>query len=315
MLRVSLHRRKIMVEDKYIIKRSGIKITETDEFGVPAVALTGVKDFSVEKTFDCGQCFRFNKCEDERFDYAVKGVANGRLVEIGEKDGILYILGSNEEDYKRIWRSYLGLDVNYTRLCEDVNRECTAYSVVGRAYGCSRGIRILSQEHWETLCSFIISQNNNIPRIKLIIERLSKLCGEKFTGFDGEEYYTFPTPEAVAKEGEYFLREIGTGFRAKYIVDAAERVITGRTDFSYLEDSENTAECVRHLSEIYGVGEKVASCTLLFSFGKFDAFPKDVWIKRVIDTHFPEGFEAERLGKYRGIVQQWLFYGSRWVEI
>ncbi len=304
-----------MKENIYRIKRSTVSAEETYEFGYPSVILKGVRDFSVKKTFDCGQSFRFEEAEDERFDYAVKGVAFGRLLEVAEKGDEIWLLGSTLDEWKKIWKHYLGLDMNYGKMAQDVLKKTKAFPIVKTAYEYSEGIRILNQEHWETLCSFIISQNNNIPRIKLIIDRLTKGIGEKFVGFDGNEYYSFPSPEKVKKEGEYFLKEIGTGFRAKYIVDAAERVASRRTDFEYVEECEDTEECIRHLSEIYGVGSKVASCTLLFSFGKFDAFPKDVWIKRVLENHFAKDFDDTLLGEYRGIVQQWLFYGGRWMDM
>ncbi len=304
-----------MIDNIYRIKRSNIKAEETEEFGVPAVVLYGVRDFSLEKTFDCGQSFRFEKKEEERFDCCVRGIAMGKLIEIGEKEGVLYLLGATLDDYKNTWKHYLGLDMNYTKMAEDILRDTKAFPIVKTAYGYSEGIRILNQEHWETLCTFIISQNNNIPRIKMIVERLCRGIGEKFIGFDGSECFAFPSPERILKEGDFFLREIGTGFRAKYILDAAERVASHRTDFGYLEECEDTSECIRHLSEIYGVGEKVASCTLLFSFEKFDAFPKDVWIKRVLENHFAKDFDDTLLGEYRGIVQQWLFFGGRWMDM
>ncbi len=304
-----------MVNNKYILKRSNISVRETEIEGTPAVMLSGVRDFSIEKTFDCGQCFRFSEKQDPRFDYAVSGVAYGKYIELAEKDGCVFIIGSDLADYKSIWRHYLGLDMSYSRLSSDLLRLTGPYPIVKEAYRHSSGIRILNQEHWETLVSFIISQNNNIPRIKMIIERLSREIGEKTVGFDGEEYYAFPTPEAILKEGVDFLKDMGTGFRAKYIIDAAERILSGRTDFGYLEDCNDTDECIRHLSEIYGVGPKVASCALLFSFEKYDAFPRDVWINRVLAKHFSEDFDPALLGDYRGIIQQWLFYSGRRMEL
>lgn len=303
-----------MYENEFILKRSNINAQDGELFGDKCVILKGVKAFSIEKTFDCGQCFRFDPVTDDRFDFRVRGIAYGKLIEIARKDDLIYLFGTDVEEYRSLWRHFLGLDMNYPKLCDTVLKANTEHPIIGEAYSRSEGIRILCQEHWETLCSFIISQNNNIPRIKNIIERLCRMCGERFIGYDGSECYAFPTPEAVIKEGVYSLKEIGTGFRAKYIIDAAERIVNGRTDFGYIEDCDDTEECIRHLCEIYGVGVKVASCTLLFSFEKYDTFPKDVWIKRIMDKHFGADFDPAALGGYRGLVQQWLFYNGRWGE-
>jgi N-glycosylase/DNA lyase len=303
-----------MVENEFFLKRSNINAVEREVDGYPCVVLRGVKYFSVEKTFDCGQCFRFERVEEEGYDACVCGVAFGKYIKIAESEGVYYLFGTDIEEYRSLWRPFLGLDMNYPKMCERILRENAEYPIVSQAELRSRGIRILIQDKWEALCSFIISQNNNIPRIKKIIERLCTECGEKFTAFDGSEHYSFPSPEAVINGGIDMLKDIGTGFRAKYIMDAAERVVSGRINFDYVSECDDTEECTRHLCEIYGVGVKVASCVLLFAFEKYDAFPKDVWILRVLDKYFEKGFDPERLGEYKGIVQQWLFYNERYAE-
>lgn len=303
-----------MVGNEYFLKRSNINATEATVDGYPCVILRGVKYFSIEKTFDCGQCFRFERVEDDRYDASVCGVAFGKYIKIAESEGVFYLFGTDIEEYRSLWRPFLGLDMNYPKMCERILRENAGHPIVAQAEERSRGIRILIQDKWEALCSFIISQNNNIPRIKKIIERLCAECGERFIAYDGSEHYAFPSPEAIIRGGIDMLKDIGTGFRAKYIMDAAERVASGRIDFDYVSECEDTEECTRHLCEIYGVGVKVASCVLLFAFEKYDAFPKDVWILRVLDKYFDKGFDPERLGEYKGIVQQWLFYNERYVE-
>ena len=187
----------------------------------------------------------------------------------------------------------------------------------------SRGIRILNQEKWETVCSFIISQNNNIPRIKKIIESLSKRCGNKIILPKGaqahlseiSEYYSFPTPEAIVELGIEGLTELRTGFRAKYIYDAAIKVKSGLVDFNVI-NKLSTEESIKYLCEVKGIGPKVASCALLFAFEKYDAFPIDVWIKKVIAKYFdsenPDKFVSQSLGEYAGIAQQFLFYYERY---
>lgn len=299
-----------MPATEYVLKRSNIN-SSVDSFG--RVVLRGVKYFSLEKTFDCGQCFRFERVSDGEYDERIRGIAFGRLVEFARKGEEYYIIGSSLDEYKSIWRHFLGLDINYPKMRERILADTGAYPSVSSAEECSCGIRILAQDPFETLISFIISQNNNIPRIKGIIERLCREAGEKRTGFDGTEYYSFPTPEAILSRGGEMLKDIGTGFRAKYITDACERVLYRRIDFDYLRDCEDTAECVRHLCEIYGVGVKVASCVLLFSFEKFDAYPEDVWIKKVHAKYFAQGFDPSLLGSYRGLVQQWMFFYERYL--
>ena len=299
-----------MPATEYVLKRSNIN-SSVDEEG--RILLRGVRHFSLSKTFDCGQCFRFENVEKLGYDERVRGIAFGRLVEFARLGDDYYIIGSSIEEYKSIWRHFLGLDVNYPKLCERILDENNSRSVVSDAEECSRGIRILSQDPFETLISFIISQNNNIPRIKGIIERLCREAGDKFIGPDGSECHAFPTAEQIIKAGMGTLKDIGTGFRAKYIMDACERVASHRIDFDYIRDCDDTAECVRHLCEIYGVGVKVASCVLLFAFEKFDAYPEDVWIKKVHSKYFGEGFDSSALGVYRGLVQQWLFFYERYM--
>ena len=303
-----------MVENEYFLKRSNINATECEVDGYPCVVLRGVKYFSIEKTFDCGQCFRFERVEDDRYDACVCGVAFGKYIKIAESEGLFYLFGTNIEEYRALWRPFLGLDMNYPKMCERILRDNADLPIVAQAELRSRGIRILIQDKWEALCSFIISQNNNIPRIKKIIGRLCESCGDEIIGYDGSRHYSFPSPEAVIKGGIDVLKDIGTGFRAKYIMDAAERVVSGRVNFDYISECDDTEECTRHLCEIYGVGVKVASCVLLFAFEKYDAFPKDVWILRVLDKYFEKGFDPARLGEYKGIIQQWLFYNERYVE-
>ena len=303
-----------MIGNEYFLKRSNINAVLETVYGYPCVVLRGVKYFSIEKTFDCGQCFRFERVEDEKYDACVCGVAFGKYIKIAESEGVFYLFGTDIEEYRSLWRPFLGLDMNYPRMCERILRENASFPIVAQAELRSRGIRILVQDKWEALCSFIISQNNNIPRIKKIIERLCLECGERFIAFDGSEHYSFPSPEAVIKGGIDMLKDNGTGYRAKYIMDAAERVMSGRVDFDYLSECDNTEECTRHLCEIHGVGPKVASCVLLFAFEKYDAFPKDVWINRVLDKYFEKGFDPDLLGEYKGIIQQWLFYNERYVE-
>ena len=172
-----------------------------------------------------------------------------------------------------------------------------------------RGIRILRQDPWEAICSFIISQNNNIPRIKGLIAALSARAGEKIA----EGVYSFPTAEAVAALGVDELRALKMGFRAPYIIDAAIKVSSGALDLAAVA-ALDTPEAEKMLCGVKGIGPKVADCALLFGFSRYDAFPIDVWIKRVIAKYFDEGFDPRALGRYAGVAQQVLFYYERYVN-
>ena len=261
---------------------------------------------NLDHTFDCGQCFRFDKAENSKFDVEYRGVAYGRAVSFAEKDGDLYIVGSDSDDFEKIWRHYLSLDEDYGA----IHGELLALSenkALHRALEYGKGIRILRQEPWEAICSFIISQNNNIPRIKGLIRALSERAGEKLA--DG--VYSFPTAEAVAALGVDELRALKVGFRAPYILDAAQKVAAGELDFAAVA-SLPTAEAEKVLCAVKGIGPKVADCALLFGFSKYDAFPIDVWMKRVIAKYFDPTFDPAALGKYAGVAQQVLFYYERW---
>ena len=301
-----------------------LQIFANQEFinDTPYVVVKGLDRFSVSKIFDCGQCFRFNPVNNSKHEVEYSGVAFGRFVSFAQDGDTLYIYNSSEEEYENIWKHYLSLDVDYFEIEKDMLLRSSNRNLFN-AIEFSRGIRILNQEKWEAICSFIISQNNNIPRIKKIIESLSKRCGKKIILSKGakahlseiSEYYSFPTPEAVIELGIEGLTELRTGFRAKYIYDAAIKIQSGIIDFAAL-DKLTTEESIKYLCEIKGIGPKVASCALLFAFEKYDAFPIDVWIKKVILKYFdcenPDKFKSEALGEYAGIAQQFLFYYERY---
>ena len=272
--------------------------------------ISGIGDFSVLRTFDCGQCFRFDPVEDENFSHRVDGIAFGRAVSFAEKgDGILYVK-ANEEVFHSIWGKFLGLDRDYGEINDRIINALSGNDRLHmeKAAEASKGIRILAQDKWEALCSCIVSQNNNIPRIKKIITSMSEAYGEKIDGG-----YAFPTAEALAAAGPDKLFELKTGFRAKYIYDAAEKVASGKLDLEAVANAATYEEAEGLLLTIKGVGAKVAACTLLFGFNRFDAFPIDVWIKRVIEKRFPEGLDHKVFGDVAGIAQQYLFYYERYI--
>ena len=281
--------------------------------GEPFVQVAGVGNFSVFKTFDCGQCFRFDPAAPRRGGYAVSGVALRRSVSFEQtEDGALTVFGATADDFSKIWLSYLSLDTDYDAIDEAVTTalDPDGCAVMRRAAEAGRGIRILRQDPWEALCSFIVSQNNNIPRIKKIIAALCDAYGED-TG-DGRTK-TFPTARALADAGEEAIFALRTGFRAKYITDAARKVADGEIDLAAVAREEDFAACEAELMKIKGVGPKVADCALLFGFGKTEAYPVDVWMKKVAARHFASGPDPKLFGKYAGIAQQYLVYMERYV--
>lgn len=290
-----------------------MKITEfVTENGISAVHLTALPEsVSVFKTFDCGQCFRFDpvsifgdKCE-------FGGVAFGKYVVFAQNhERELIIYNSTIAEYEEIWRTYLALDTDYSKINNDIISIAASEHMKGAVeYG--NGIRILRQDGWECIISFIISQNNNIPRIKKIIAALCAKYGEEIE-FLGKKYYTFPRESALSKASVDDIFALKTGFRAKYIADACRSITSGETDLSYIKDERDFEKCVSHLCKIKGIGLKVASCALLFGFDKTEAFPIDVHIKRTLDKYFPAGIDVSALGKTAGIAQQYLFYFEKY---
>jgi len=280
------------------------KIISSDKRGI---TLSDIGNFSPEKTFDCGQCFRFDPT-----DGGVSGIAHGRRVNIKRIGDTLRIDGITEDDYRTVWEHYLALDEDYDeidRIIADALPHDRGGSVLAEAAKVSAGIRILRQEKWETLCSFIISQNNNIPRIKKIISAMSEKWGEKI----GDGDHAFPTAKALADAGEDAIFDLRTGFRAKYIADAARIVAEDEGYLDTVAGCADYAAADEMLRRIKGVGPKVSACTLLFGFGRTDAFPIDVWIKRVIDKYFPHGLDHTAFGRAAGIAQQYLFYYERYI--
>ena len=254
---------------------------------------------SLDLTFDCGQCFRFNKNADGMW----QGVAFGKTL-VGYTQGADTVLFCKKEDYLSVWEEFFDLKRDYSVIQSSFSHDQN----VSHAAEIGKGIRILKQDKWETLVSFIISQNNNIPRIKKIIEAMCELLGEPL----GNGVYSFPTAQKIREAGAEGLAPIKAGFRVKYILDAAHRVLNGETDLEYIA-SLSYEEAENELMKIKGVGKKVASCVLLFGYGFLSAFPVDVWVKRVIEKYYDESFDPISLGEYAGIAQQYLFYRERYL--
>lgn len=257
-------------------------------------------DFDLEKIFECGQCFRWNRNPDGSYT----GVALGHAAILKEEDGAIYI-SSTEEDYKSVWYDYFDMENCYSAirkgLCID------KYMTDASDYGA--GIRILRQDKWEALCSFIISQCNNIPRIKKIVEALCRCFGDEIS-FNGDIFYSFPSAERLSRLSPEDLSPLRCGYRAPYIIAAAKAVCEGSLDLEALSNA-SLKDAVKALRNIHGVGEKVANCAILFSLHKLDAFPIDVWMKKAIAEHYGKDFDPMVFGEYAGIAQQYMFYYQR----
>jgi len=261
------------------------------------VEVYGVSDFELKDTLMCGQCFRFKENADGSFS----GVAFGKVITLQKADDTL-ILYTSEEDFINIWKGYFDLELDYGKIKEDLS---LIHPTLKEAAKFAPGIRILRQEPFEALISFIISQNNNIKRISGIVDRLCMLWGEEIS----EGFYSFPTAEALSKLTIEDLSPIKAGFRAKYIVDAVGKVSRGEVDLKALESlSYNDAKT--ELMKIKGVGSKVADCVLLYGFHKLEGFPMDVWMKRAMAVLFPD-LTGEDFGEYAGIAQQYIFHYAR----
>ncbi len=274
-------------------------ITEAED----CVILSGVKNFALADIFDCGQCFRFNKKDDDTYF----GTAYGKYIEISAKDDKVTLHHCTAEDFSSVWHDFFDFDFDYAQCISDFAFDET----LNKAANFAKGIRLLHQEHWEALCSFIISQNNNIPRIKKIIESLCEKYGDVvYTDESGKSFYSFPSPKKILEAGEQAIFELKTGFRAKYIIDAAKKVVDGDIDLLQLE-KDDTDTALEKLCTIKGVGPKVASCVLLFSFRKYDCFPIDVWVKKILAKYYPNFSGKDYFGKYAGLAQQYLFYYER----
>ena len=274
---------------------------------VPAVELFHVDSFDARQIFECGQCFRFDRTPDGSFE----GVAKGKYLRVSQPEqNRVLLIGATLSDYETVWRDFFALDEDYRAIQTDIYQHFLKFGeVIREAVQNAGGIRILRQDPWEALCSFILSQNNNIPRIKKIIRAVSEGLGEPLPAF-GKTYYAFPTAEAIVRAGEDGLVPYRMGFRARYLLDAAEKYQRGELDFDALRTAPYS-ETEARLMSVLGVGKKVASCTMLYGLHRTEAFPVDVWMRRVLDRYYPEGIDISSLGLYAGIAQQYLFYYER----
>ncbi|ONI39241.1 8-oxoguanine DNA glycosylase [Candidatus Epulonipiscium fishelsonii] len=285
-----------------------------------AVIVEGINFFNIKQILESGQIFRFQKINDTTYII----VAKDKVIKVGHQPNSTSILICNSTvgDLEQIWKPYFDLETNYEEIIDTLNNKDEHMQTAIR-FG--EGIRILRQDPWEMLISFIISQNNSIPQIKNCIENITRKFGEKLENIDSEiEFYSFPSPEDLVKVSEEELRECKVGFRAPYIMDACKKIIEEEINLNEIFTMKT--ELARDtLMKIKGVGPKIADCILLFSYGKMEVFPTDVWIKRVIEGLYFEGkeqklrdiqqFAKEYYGELAGYAQQYLFYYAREHEL
>lgn len=273
--------------------------------------------FEPEHIFECGQCFRWNK----QLDGSYTGVFKQNVLNVKKENDKIIFKGIVSGDIKKECREYFDLNRDYEKIKDKLSKKDNnlKYSI---KYG--SGIRILNQDLWETLISFIISANNNIPRIKGIIERLSKNYGNKII-WNKQEYYTFPTPKQLSKASIEDLRKLGLGFRDVRVYETTRIINENKQKLKQLSDEKNTEKLREKLLQFPGVGPKVADCIMLFScLKRLEVFPIDVWVRRVMNEIYIknedetkvnkkeiENLAKERYGNLAGIAQQYLFYWRR----
>ena len=275
------------------------------------------ESFIMEHVFECGQCFRWNKQPDNSYT----GIYKNNIINVKQNDLYTIFDGYFEEDAQKVINQYFDLERNYQEIKNDLAK---IDENMKRSTEYGKGIRILNQDLWETIISFIISANNNIPRIKGIIEKLSQNYGKEIV-WKEKKYYTFPTPEELKDVTVEDFRRLGVGFRDIRIYETTHMILDGKINLQELRNTKDTQKVREKLLTLSGVGPKVADCILLFSdLKRFDVFPIDVWVRRVMNDLYIknpdetkvnkkeiEKIAKEKFGNLEGIAQQYLFYWRR----
>lgn len=269
--------------------------------------------FNLKYTLECGQCFRWKNIGD-----TYVGVVQDRVIKIRQSGSKIYVRSDIMNNLEEVVKEYFNLNVDYVSIEKEISKIDLN---VEKAVKNTSGLRLLNQAFFETLISYIISANNNIPRISKSVETISKLYGKKIV-FEDDEYYLFPSAKELKDVDIDSFRKCGVGFRDKYIVNAIKDVLNGKIDI-YNIDNISTSILRKNLMTIQGVGPKVADCILLFSCRRKEVFPVDVWVERVMNLIYFKNLEKsmskneiilfanERFGKYAGIVQEHLFLNIR----
>lgn len=279
--------------------------------------LKNINSFELKDIFECGQCFRWNQQEDGSYT----GIFKNNVLNIKKQNNEIIFQGICEKDIQEIVEDYFDLNRDYEKIKEKLAK-IDKNMKVSTEYG--KGIRILNQDLWETIISFIISANNNIPRIKGIIERISQKYGNEIE-FKGKKYYTFPTPEQLKNVTVEEYRKMGLGFRDIRLYETTQMILEKKVDLKKMRTNLDTQEVKEELLKLSGVGPKVADCILLFSdLKRLEVFPIDVWVRRVMNDLYMkqadenkvsrkqiETIAKEKFGDLAGLAQQYLFYWRR----
>ena len=279
--------------------------------------LKNVCDFDLAQTLECGQCFHFVKLDEE--DYVL--TAKGYVLHVSQEADTVTFYDTDKDEYVNVWKDYFDMDRDYSAIKKKLlEKDDKLKDAIESMWG----VRTLNQDFFETLISFIISQNKQIPHIKKIVADISAKFGTYKGTYGGADMYTFPTLEQLANASEEDFKELKTGFRAPYIMDAIRRNMAGQFDINELKSMDYDS-CIKELMTIKGVGEKVANCVSLFGLGKKEAFPVDVWIKRIMETMYFDGvdtpkdkiaaFAKEQFGELGGFAQQYLFYYGKSIKM
>ena len=296
-----------------------------------AICVKNLGAYSLSDTMECGQCFRYEKIERSDGIDEYMTIVGNTLIRVAQKErGELIFPNMSEDVFTSVAVPYFALDRDLELVRKNV-ADNTDSKWLKEAADFGAGIAILGQDPWETIISFIISQNNNIPRIRKIVREISAAYGTNLSiandynscplklikGSPNADTckvcgrcYTFPTAEDIVKSPENLLPS-KPGFRYGYILDAAEKIANGEVDITKIKNENRYEYTLETLKTIKGVGDKVASCAALFGFGNLEAFPIDVWMKRAIDTYFGGKLDPTTLGPYAGIAQQYIFHYIR----
>ena len=260
-------------------------------------------DFDLDRIAESGQCFRWQKDDSGSYQIIHKEHCL-RIRPLGENT---FAMSCSEDDYRNIWHGYFDLTEDYRSIRERVSKEEDPFLVEACEFG--KGIRILRQDPWEMLISFIISQNRNILALKKSVELLCEAAGQKKENAGGS-YYVFPTPEEILSLSDEALAACRLGYRCRYVKAAAADVAEGRLDLNQLIETAES-DTIKTLTAVCGVGVKVANCVSLFGLHHINAFPIDVWIRRILENEYLTGYPKEKYSPYNGIYQQYMFYYYR----
>lgn len=256
-------------------------------------------NFDLAQICSSGQCFRMAKGKDGTYSL----VAGERYLVL-EQQGGQCIFHCEESEYEGFWKAYFDLENDYAAYIARIDEE-DDYLKNAAKFGA--GIRILRQDLWEMIATFLISQQNHITRIRRCISNICERYGEKKANGKGETYYAFPAPESLAGLQEDALMACNLGYRSKYVVRSARSIVSGEVDLDRIRSLDYPAARTE-LLRLYGVGEKVADCICLFGLHHLQAFPVDTHIKQAFAKHYQKGFPHDLYEGYQGVVQQYIFY-------